>query len=205
MAAIANLKLIAFDLFGVVIADGHLVTNGLMPLLPAGMEKSTVKRYYDPYTGGNISETAFWQGLGLSPDSEVRQRFLDVFELDADVVEVVDALKPQYRLGILSNLGAEWGESLEARFRFSDHFEPRIISGAVKCQKPEPAIYQVLIEQSGCSGEQIAFIDDRLENLAVAKQFGMTTIHYWREPDQCEFTADYTIRRLRDVLTLLAC
>lgn len=123
------------DSFGVVITDGHLVTNGLMLLLPPGITKAAVKPYYDAYTGGQISEADFWQGIGLMLDSPIRNQFLNVFELDADLAAVTYALSKHYRLGILSNLGAEWGEMLEERFAFSERFEPRIISGAVKCQK----------------------------------------------------------------------
>lgn len=198
-----KLTLVAFDLFGVVISDGHLVSNGLMPLLPPSMTKAMVKPFYDAYTGGKISEAAFWEGIGLNINTPIRQQFLEVFTLDPELPPVTQALGQRYRLGILSNLGAEWGEVLESRFQFSQTFAPRIISGAVHCQKPEPAIYEVLIQASGVGGANIAFIDDRLENLAVAKQFGMTTIHYAREPDGHPFVADYTIRRLSEVLAFL--
>jgi FMN phosphatase YigB (HAD superfamily) len=198
-----NFKLIAFDLFGVVISDGHLVTHGLLPLLPPPLTKADVKPHYDAYTGGQISEAAFWESIGLTLESPIRQQFLNVFELDTDLAEVTYALSKRYRLGILSNLGAEWGEMLEARFAFSERFEPRIISGVVKCQKPEPAIYDVLIKASGVGGEHIAFIDDRRENLAVAKRFGMTTIHYRREADAHLFEPDYTIESLVEVLAIL--
>jgi FMN phosphatase YigB (HAD superfamily) len=198
-----TLKLIAFDLFGVIITDGHLVTNGLMPLLPAGITKADVKPYYDAYTGGQISEAAFWQGIGLTVDCDIRQRFLNIFELDVELQQVTQVLRGRYQLGILSNLGAEWGDMLESRFRFSGTFEPRIISGAVKCQKPEPAIYETLIRASGVKGEQIAFIDDRRENLEVAASFGMTTIHYQRERDKHPFEPDFTITTLGEAVSIL--
>lgn len=197
------LKLIAFDLFGVIITDGHLVTNGLMPLLPPDTSKADVKPFYDAYTGGQISEAAFWLGINLTVDSDIRNRFLNGFELDDNLAKVTYALSKHYRLGILSNLGAEWGEILEERFAFRERFEPRIISGAVQCQKPEPEIFEVLIKASGMRGSEIAFIDDRRENLQVAKQFGMTTIHYHREPDKHPYEPDYTIHRLSELLPIL--
>ncbi|MEZ5535436.1 MAG: HAD-IA family hydrolase [Thiolinea sp.] len=198
-----NLKYIVFDLFGVVISDGHLVTHGLLPLLPEGITKAAVKPHYDAYTGGRISEQAFWQNIGQSVDSDIRNQFLNVFGTDEELSQVTQALQERYALGILSNLGAEWGEILENRFHFSRTFKPRIISGEVRCQKPEPQIYEKLIEAAGVDGSQIAFIDDRRENLAVAKSFGMTTIHYLREPDNHPFDPDYTIRRLGEVLLFL--
>ena len=48
-----SIQLIAFDLFGVVISDGHLVTNGLLPLLPH-LTKAAVKPHYDAYTSGKM-------------------------------------------------------------------------------------------------------------------------------------------------------
>ena len=50
------IKLIAFDLFGVLISDGHLVSHGLMPLLPPAISRQDVKPHYDAYTGGRIPE-----------------------------------------------------------------------------------------------------------------------------------------------------
>ncbi len=63
----------------------------------------------------------------------------------------------------------------------------------MNCGKPSPDIYTHLLEQSGLKGVEVAFIDDRLENLAVAHDFGMTTIHYHREPDRHHYQADYVI------------
>ncbi|EIJ33383.1 HAD family hydrolase [Thiothrix nivea] len=197
------IKLIAFDLFGVIITDGHLVTNGLLPFLPATLTKADIKPWYNAYTRGQIPESAFWEGLGLTADTGVRERFLGVFELDGELEQVTRALAMRYRLGILSNLGAEWGERLEKRFRFADRFAPRIISGEVKCQKPEPHIYDILLRASGLEGRQVAFIDDKLENLQAASRFGITTIHYQRELDTCAFKPDYTIDSLGELLQIL--
>ncbi|MBK8452945.1 MAG: HAD-IA family hydrolase [Thiofilum sp.] len=195
-----TIQLIAFDVFGVIITDGHLVSHGLMPHLPATTSKAQVKPFYDAYTSGHISEAAFWQGIDLSIESQIRQHFLDVFELDEDLELVTQKLGHYYRLGILSNLGWEWYQLLEQRLQFSAPFEPRIISGTVGCQKPEPAIYQCLIAASKLAGEQIAFVDDRLENLAVAAELGMTTIHYAREKDDYPFEPIYTIKRLGELV-----
>jgi HAD superfamily hydrolase (TIGR01509 family) len=197
------IKLIAFDLFGVLISDGHLVSHGLMPLLPPAISRQDVKPHYDAYTGGRIPEAAFWENIGLSVDSAVRHRFLDGFETDAELEPVIRALQGRYQLGILSNLGAEWGDMLESRFHFSRTFTPRIISGEVQCQKPEPQIFEKLISAAAVAGEHIAFIDDRLENLAVAGDFGMTTIHYRREADNHPFKPDYTLHRLGEILQFL--
>lgn len=187
------MKIIAFDLFGVVISEGHMVSNALMPLLPFGTDRHLVKRHYQDYTLGKTREAEFWQGIGQSNYEMLRQNFLDSFVLDPDFRSVANAFKSRYQLAILSNLAKDWGEFLIEKFNFNDDFSPIIISGDVCCGKPDPAIYQTLIAQSGSTGEEIAFIDDRLENLAAAHQFGMTTIHYKREADQHAYVADHVI------------
>lgn len=53
------IKMIAFDLFGVVFTEGHMVSVTLMPLLPEDSTKSVVKDFYSRYTRGDITEAAF--------------------------------------------------------------------------------------------------------------------------------------------------
>ncbi|MEE9351238.1 MAG: hypothetical protein V3U78_03165 [Thiotrichaceae bacterium] len=103
------IKLIAFDLFGVVISEGHMVSNALMPLLPTGTEKSLVKSHYQAYTLGMMSEEEFWQNIGQTQNTPVRLLFLDSFELDPIYEKVISALKQNYELAILSNLANRMG------------------------------------------------------------------------------------------------
>jgi len=51
--------------------------------------------------------------------------------------------------------------------------------------------------------ESAIFIDDRLENLAVAHQLGMKTVHYQRESDIFDYQADYHIQKLSALLDIL--
>jgi len=46
------IKMIAFDLFGVIFSEGHLISNVLMRLLPARCQKSQVKTLYEEFGEG---------------------------------------------------------------------------------------------------------------------------------------------------------
>lgn len=199
-----EIKLIAFDLFGVLISEGHMVSNALMPLLPADTEKKSVKAAYHDYTNGEISEPQFWERIGQDGYHGLRDAFLDTFVLDDELKLVKEKLKSRYRLAVLSNLASDWGAYLAGKFGFADDFSPLIISGEVRCSKPDPAIYQHLIKASHLAAAEIAFIDDRLENLATAHQLGMTTIHYQREADLHAFQPDHVIRRLQQLLPVFS-
>ncbi|MGV6810129.1 MAG: HAD-IA family hydrolase [bacterium] len=195
-----QVKLIAFDLFGVIISEGHMVSHVLMPLLPETTDKSRVKSYYNDYTLGRIDEAAFWQGINQTNNHPLRHNFLATFKLDPDMEKVINHLRYDYLCAILSNLASDWADTLDQKFSFSKQFSPMIISGKVKAKKPDFAIYQHLIQQSGIKAENIAFIDDRLENLQSAQQLGMSTIHYQREADYYDYRADITIHRLAELI-----
>ena len=194
--------MISFDLFGVIVTEGHLISNGLMHLLPDNCEKKQVKSLYENYNLGIINEIQFWQALGLTDYQRLRTTFISSFELDAEFELVVNKLKSEYQLSILSNCPPDWADELTTRFEFNKHFNPVMFSGHVKCKKPQAEIYQLLIAQSQLRSDQIAFIDDRLENLQTAQELGMMTIYYQREIEAHDFKADYRIKKLSEILAI---
>ena len=199
--------MIAFDLFGVVFTEGHMVSGTLMPLLPAGTDKKLVKGFYQQYTDAQISESAFWQGIGLSNEqqnySQLRDAFLNSFALDNDLPELIEKLSGCYAFSILSNLATDWADFLIDKFEFESTFDPIVVSGKEGVGKPHKRIYQALIKRSQLDANEIVFVDDSLENLATAHALGMQTVHYQREPDDFDYQADYQITSLKELLAIL--
>lgn len=195
--------MIAFDLFGVILEEGHLISNGLLQQLPASIDKNHVKSLYQQLNLSLITEDTFWASLGVPDSGPIRQAFLNSFTLDPGYHNVIDSIKSQYQLSILSNLPADWARELSRKFNFAEIFKPCVFSGHTRCKKPEPEIYLELIKQSKLSADQIIFIDDRLENLQTANALGFGTIYYQRENDTTAFTADYKIRALAELLDLV--
>ncbi len=195
-------KMIAFDLFGVLLEEGHLITNGLLKYLPADIEKQKVKNLYEDYNLDRLGEKKFWHALGIPDYRSIRQAFLDDFKLDPDFESVITELGDYSRLAILSNLPADWADELSEKFDFKSKFEPICFSGHLGLKKPQAEIYLHLINQSGLSAEDIIFIDDRLENLQSAKSLGLKVIYYQRENELNDFTPDFTIHRLSDLLAM---
>jgi len=195
--------MIAFDVFGVLISEGHLISNGLMHLLSSGADKTLVKQSYEKYNVGAISESEFWKNIEQEGNYALRGKFLNLFQLDTDFA-VIHQLKRDYRLAILSNFPADWATTLMDKFEFDALFDPIAFSGFVECRKPQPEIYKLLIKKSGLAANQIAFIDDRLENLQTAHDLGMTTIYYQRENDSHSYRPDMMIQNLKDIETLFS-
>lgn len=83
------------------------------------------------------------------------------------------------RLYVLSNYGPDGFARSEKRFAdVFAQFDGMIVSGREKLIKPDPAIYQLLLSRYQLDPAQTVFIDDRAENIRVARQVGMQGIVY---------------------------
>jgi HAD superfamily hydrolase (TIGR01509 family) len=60
-----------------------------------------------------------------------------------------------------------------------------VISGEVGSIKPEPLIFEILLEKIGRPAYECLFIDDSLANIQQAKKMGFATIHFL-SPGQLE-------------------
>jgi putative hydrolase of the HAD superfamily len=198
-----DIKLVVFDLFGVLLEEGHLVSNGLLRHLPGNLDRTRVKRLYEELNLDRISETGFWQGLGIDDFGEIRQRFLDEFSLDPGFGETIDAVAKDFQLSILSNLPAAWADYLVTRHCFAERFSPRVFSGHVAAKKPQHPIYRILFDQVDFAPAQSLFIDDRLENLQAARAIGMKTVYLKRENSDHPFQPDFQIENLIQLVKLL--
>jgi 2-haloacid dehalogenase len=70
-----------------------------------------------------------------------------------------------------------------ARFPFLSWFRDIVVSGEVGFIKPDPRIFQVLLDRNGIAPESAVFIDDVAVNAAAASRLGIHGIHF-RSPDQ---------------------
>lgn len=89
-----------------------------------------------------------------------------------------------HRLYCLSNMHSHTAGILEAKLDVWEAFDGVIFSCKVGVIKPEPAIYQILLERFGLDPAETVFIDDMVENLEAAARFGIEVIHF-RSADQC--------------------
>lgn len=94
-------------------------------------------------------------------------------------VEIMRQLKDTgYPLYGLSNWSAENFPYAREKYNFFDLLDDMVISGAVGYIKPEPEIYQILLEKIGQPAQACLFIDDALPNIEQAQKLGINTIHY---------------------------
>ena len=95
-------------------------------------------------------------------------------------LDLLHEVKKEGKWGLyaLTNWSAETFPIARARYSFLDLFEDIIVSGEVKCKKPDPKIYQILVERTGVDPENSLFIDDSERNIMAARNLGFQTIHF---------------------------
>jgi len=91
-------------------------------------------------------------------------------------VALVRALRPPYKVSILSNADATLRQRLEQEIRIHRLFDDIVCSAEVGMAKPEPAIFRLAADRLGVPPGRCVFVDDWDENIAAAERVGMQAI-----------------------------
>ncbi len=148
--------------------------------------------------GEAVFENPLWQEFdrGVLGDKNVEQRCRALLpqyaaEMDKvfghmeDLVQectyaapwILSLKEKGYKVYVLSNYGRTLFGYARTNFRFLHYIDGGIISYEVQYIKPEPEIYERLIQKYGIRPQEAVFLDDTAENLIPARKLGMRTIH----------------------------
>ncbi len=83
-----------------------------------------------------------------------------------------------YQVLVLSNFSNKAYHDCKDVLEFLDYVDGGILSFRDKVVKPEPEIYQLLIERYQLVPQECVFLDDTQRNLVAAEAFGIHTIHF---------------------------
>lgn len=169
-----------------------------MKLSPEKREKlvlATVHdlRHWDEHDRGVLTDEEFIQkSLEKVPgiEQELRAFFENIHNmvLEYDYAEqwILDCKKAGYRLYILSNYGLTTFAYAKEHFKFLKHVDGMVISSEVHYVKPEPEIYQILLDRYQIVPEESVFIDDRADNAEMAASFGIHAIPFKNQEQAVE-------------------
>ncbi len=106
-------------------------------------------------------------------ESEWDNMFGDIIQGSVELLHQLGAMK--YPLFALTNFAADRFADFRDSHEFMALFQDVIISGTEKITKPDPRIYQILLDRVDIPAQHMFFIDDRMENLIAAQKFGIHT------------------------------
>ena len=97
----------------------------------------------------------------------------------SDTVEILRELKASgEKLYALTNWSGETFPIALRRYDFLHWFEGTVVSGVEKLAKPDPAIFNLLLNRYELQAERCLFIDDSKTNIEAATKIGFDTHHF---------------------------
>jgi HAD superfamily hydrolase (TIGR01509 family) len=133
---------------------------------------------------GSLSAEQFWQRAKTCWNIQESSEALALLWCSSyrpidGTVKLVDRLKRAgHELLYLSDNTAERVTYLDRQYHFLQKFDDGIFSHIVKCKKPEPIIYQLLLAKASHPATACVYIDDKPEYLEPAKDLGMEIIAF---------------------------
>ena len=100
-----------------------------------------------------------------------------------DSERVLKMLKTKYPIYGLTNWSAETITIAYNKYDFFSHLKGIVVSGDEKLIKPDPKLYQVLLDRYDLKANESLFIDDNIHNIETAQKMGFHTIHFTENID----------------------
>jgi len=189
-------KVIVFDLGGVILPLCHDTMLRQFKLLNPRIDDSVIMSFYtneltQHFEVGGMTKQDYLQylqqhyfkGIQLPRITKAITCFLgSVSRKSIHVLEKIRLLCDD--LCLLSNTNPIHVDAYEENFFLQhrllpcDLFDYVFYSYEMGLRKPDPAIYQHVLEICQCCPENVLFIDDNKENIAAARLMGIKTIHY---------------------------
>jgi 2-haloacid dehalogenase len=191
------IKAIIFDFGNVLLEwDPRYVYRRFFPNDPEGMELFLSEVNFMEWNMQQDKGRSFVEGVAqLSRQFPQYSRLIQAYhdhwidslgESIGGTVHILKQLKQAgYKVYGLSNWSAETFPRARARHDFFDLLDDMVISGEVGHIKPDPEIFQILLERIGRSAKECLFIDDALPNIEQAKNLGFATILF-QSPEHLE-------------------
>lgn len=173
------IRAIIFDCFGVLTSDGWLPFK---------------RRHFghDKVLFQEATDLNKQAGSGMMSGREFIARIADMAKVSADYVArqilgsrpneelfgyIRDELKPEYRIGLLSNTSSNTLHELFSQEQVA-LFDALSLSYEIGTVKPYPEAYRHILDQLDVSAEEAVFIDDQERHCTGARDVGLQAIVY---------------------------
>ncbi|PZX59197.1 putative hydrolase of the HAD superfamily [Algoriphagus ratkowskyi] len=119
-------------------------------------------------------------------------------------IEILDYLKPKYKLYVITN-GFDESQARKMKSSgLSDYFELVVTSETTGHKKPDPRIFQFALEQAGAKKECSLMIGDNpISDIQGAHGAGIDQVFFNPLGNSIDFIPTYTITHLRELEDLL--
>lgn len=197
-----KVKNLIFDLGGVIIDLSPARTVDAFTAL-SGVGPDDVRRAYltEPeffaYERGEISDMEFRTAVQRILSFKTTVHEFDrawnamLVDLPKAKLSLLDSLRSKFRVTLLSNtnnihlefVNREMLPKVSDRAVLDEYFHVAYYSHLVGKRKPEPIIFQQVLEENGFVPQETVFLDDNTENIQSAARLGIQTFLV-KHPDE---------------------
>jgi putative hydrolase of the HAD superfamily len=188
-----NIKTIIFDFGGVILdIDPQITIKEFQKMGFKDVAKTSSKEFIEDiirkFERGIYTPEVFRKKLKAFLDLEVSDQKLDdawnalIYDIPAERIEILEQVKKNYQMLLLSNSNEIhydlYVRDLQLRFgyrEFDELFDKAYFSFDMHLSKPDPEVYEFIINQHDLKPSQTLFIDDNEENIAAASKLGLKT------------------------------
>ncbi len=188
------IKLIIFDL-------GKVILDFSLPMIAEGLARHSNHSLYanpqniaDYMTGQGNDITVFYEtgrikseevynyikktfSLDL-PFHQFKQIWNDIFKENEGMADLIDKMKKDFKLYLLSNTNELHFEFIKQKFPVVHKFDTWILSYEVGVMKPDPEIYRIALRKAGVEAEEAIFIDDIMGHVRGAQSVGISAAEF---------------------------
>lgn len=159
------------------------------------------EKLFGKASNGEISSDIFLTLLGYEdPEYHMKNYIENYLTLDRGFVSFAERYYEEYDFVLLSNDVSEWSSYITEYYRLNKYFKDKIVSGDVRCRKPEKKIYELALERIGKCPDECVFIDNSVKNLEVANGLGIHPILFNRDKEEYTGTIVNSFEELAEIL-----
>ncbi|HEX5794358.1 MAG TPA: HAD family phosphatase [Geminicoccaceae bacterium] len=194
MARVAGARVVVFDLGGVLIDwnPRHLYRQLFDD--EAAMERFLAEvchtAWNEEQDRGRTFAEAIEEAAGRFPEERAlieayHQRWGEMLAgpIEGSVAVLAELKEAGHELHALTNWSVETFPIARERYAFLDWFGSILVSGEERLIKPDPRIFELLLERIGRTAKACVYIDDNPKNAAAAAALGFDAVHF-RSPEQ---------------------
>lgn len=203
----SKITTILFDMYGVILEEskGNFIPYTFNCF--DNNEHERLKRQFKEehlFTkagNGELTSDRFLSILGYeNPQYHMKNYIENHLTLDREFIPFAENYYKQYDFVLLSNDVSEWSAYITEFYQLNKYFKYKIVSGDVKCRKPERKIYELALEKIGKDSEECIFVDNSVKNLEVANELGICSILFNRDNEEYSGTIVNSFDELAEIL-----
>lgn len=183
-----NISTILLDMYGVIIEEskGNFIPYTYEHFNETEYERLTrqfkQEQLFTRAGNGEISSDTFLTLLGYEDTQYHIENYLKHYlTLDSAFIPFAEKYYKSVDFVLLSNDVSEWSAFITDYYKLDKYFKDKIVSGDVKCRKPDKQIFELTLERIGKKPSECIFVDNSVANLNVSNELGICPILFNRD------------------------